>query len=425
MTRQEILAAMTEGGAAQRDGRMADAAAIYARVLRTQPAHPAVLNSAGVVALALGQVDAAVAHHRAATEADPNAPVLWVNLAKAKRAARDDAGERAALDQAIALEPGLFTALVRKAELHERRGEFGDALPSWQRALAVAPEGTSSPDLDAMLAHGRAFVDAHLTRFAGAMDDGLEAARVTVAGDRRRFDACVDATVGRRRIYVNHCAGTHFPFLPADEFFDRAHFPWLAQLEAATPVIRAELRALLDTGAPGFAPYVQQPSGTPRNKWSALDASDDWSAYFLWQFGKAVADAHARCPETARVLAGLPMIELPGRSPSAFFSLLRPRTTIPPHTGVTNVRAIVHLPLIVPAGCTFRVGGETRAWREGEAFAFDDTIEHEAINPTNDLRAVLILDTWNPHIAPHERELLTRYFEVADRVGLDAGAGDD
>jgi aspartyl/asparaginyl beta-hydroxylase (cupin superfamily) len=63
------------------------------------------------------------------------------------------------------------------------------------------------------------------------------------------------------------------------------------------------------------------------------------------------------------------------------------------------------------------VGGETRAWREGEAFAFDDTIEHEAWNDSDELRAILILDTWNPHLTEAERMLMRRFFEVADASG--------
>ena len=109
---------------------------------------------------------------------------------------------------------------------------------------------------------------------------------------------------------------------------------------------------------------------------------------------------------------------MPDRSPSAFFSILKPQTHIPAHTGVTNVRSIVHLPLIVPAGCSFRVGGETREWREGQAFAFDDTIEHEAWNDSDELRAVLIFDVWNPHLSIREQELIMRYYVAADRTGL-------
>ena len=35
------------------------------------------------------------------------------------------------------------------------------------------------------------------------------------------------------------------PFLPADEFFEEAHFPWFAQVEARTDAIREEMLALL------------------------------------------------------------------------------------------------------------------------------------------------------------------------------------
>ena len=95
-----------------------------------------------------------------------------------------------------------------------------------------------------------------------------------------------------------------------------------------------------------------------------------------------------------------------------FFSILRAGRHIPPHTGVTNVRSIVHLPLIVPAGCTFRVGGEVRPWVEGEAFVFDDTIEHEARNPTDRDRAVLILDVWNPYLSDAERAMVCKMYEA-------------
>jgi aspartyl/asparaginyl beta-hydroxylase (cupin superfamily) len=86
------------------------------------------------------------------------------------------------------------------------------------------------------------------------------------------------------------------------------------------------------------------------------------------------------------------------------FSLLAPRTLIPPHVGINNARLVCHLPLIVPEGCWFRVGAETRCWRPGEAFIFDDTIEHEASNPSDDLRVVFIFDVWHPDLSPPERD---------------------
>jgi aspartate beta-hydroxylase len=70
-----------------------------------------------------------------------------------------------------------------------------------------------------------------------------------------------------------------------------------------------------------------------------------------------------------------------------------------------HTRLVAHLPLVVPPGCGFHVGGETREWRAGEAFVFDDTIEHEAWNNSDEMRAILIVDVWTPLISDAEREL--------------------
>jgi aspartyl/asparaginyl beta-hydroxylase (cupin superfamily) len=102
-------------------------------------------------------------------------------------------------------------------------------------------------------------------------------------------------------------------------------------------------------------------------------------------------------------LAGIQQPAIPHASPNAMFSLLAPHTTIPPHVGVNNTRLLCHLGLMVPEGCWFRVGGETRPWREGEAFIFDDTVEHEAANPSDQLRVVMIFDIWHPDLAPAEQ----------------------
>ena len=38
---------------------------------------------------------------------------------------------------------------------------------------------------------------------------------------------------------------------------------------------------------------------------------------------------------------------------------------------------------------------------------FDDTIEHEASNPSNELRVVFIFDVWHPDLSPVEREAVS------------------
>src|SRR3546814_23344 len=163
--------------------------------------------------------------------------------------------------------------------------------------------------------------------------------------------------------------------------------------------------------------------GVSGSQWDALNDNLDWSACFLWEYGRPNQPVLDRCPETAAALAAVPGARIPGRAPSAFFSMLRPHTRIPPHTGVTNSRAIIHLPLIVPAECGFRVGGETREWVEGRPFAFDDTIEHEAWNDSPAMRAVLIFDVWNPHLTEEEQGIVADYCRMIDSV-TDSSAPD-
>jgi aspartate beta-hydroxylase len=89
------------------------------------------------------------------------------------------------------------------------------------------------------------------------------------------------------------------------------------------------------------------------------------------------------------------------------FSVLDARTSIPAHTGSTNTRLVLHLPLLLPGPARFRVGNVTRSWRMGEAWVFDDTIEHEAWNDADEPRAILIFDVWNPFLSEAERSLVS------------------
>jgi aspartyl/asparaginyl beta-hydroxylase (cupin superfamily) len=89
------------------------------------------------------------------------------------------------------------------------------------------------------------------------------------------------------------------------------------------------------------------------------------------------------------------------------FSLLQARTRIPAHTGVSNTRLVTHVPLIIPENCAFRVGNTTRPWVPGNAWVFDDTINHEAWNLSDKLRVILMFDIWHPDLDESERELIT------------------
>lgn len=372
-------------------------------------------NARGIAALHGGDSAAAIAAFREATSADPSACPLWINLAQAYRLVGDDAGERTALESALSINRVDFVAQLRMAQLHQRLGEEAAALQAWNGVRQLASQFPRiSPALASELAEGDRYCQTLRQRLEAAAQDALALARSGDEPESRRINAFVGTALGQRKVYHNECAGLHYPFLPEDEYFDRRHFQWMEELEAGTAVVARELRDLLAAPGDELRPYVRMEEGTPDNKWSDLDGSLNWSVCFLWEFGKANEAVLARCPGTAALLDRLPLMRVPGRAPNAFFSMLAPNSHIPPHTGVTNTRAIIHLALEVPGNCGFRVGNETREWVEGKAFAFDDTIEHEAWNRSNRRRAVLILDVWNPHLTEREREAVTAYFAAND-----------
>ena len=407
---------LAEAQRARQAGRADRARGHLEAVLAIDADQPAARNALGLEALERRDARSAAEHFHIACSRDPGAPPLWMNLARAQRELGDPKAERAALERVLMIDQRDLLALIRLAELHERLGEEALAAQRWSAVISLsAGIGDRSAEFVQLIERAKSYVEGQSRKLAEAVDERLAGDLAEAsARDSRRLQAAAGAMLGRRAIYANQCEGLHYPFLPADEFFDREHFPWLGELEAATGEILAELQAILTDRAQALEPYIAMAPGTPASKWSALDKSLDWGAFHLWKEGKRIDENCTRAPRTAALAEALPLCRIEGRAPAVFFSILKAGSHIPPHTGVTNVRSIVHLPLIVPLGCAFRVGGETREWRKGEAFVFDDTIEHEAWNRSGEDRAVLIVDTWNPHLSEHERTMVCRLYEATD-----------
>lgn len=333
----------------------------------------------------------------------------WLSLAAVYRALGLRAEELSALERALALDATHPIVLLQKAAVLDLMGKPRAAAAVYTHALHSLPAGTRLPPaVDAHVAHARRRVAENSAQLSAAIERRLTGfSRSAHAGaERMRFDRCLDRLLGRTRIYASDPTFMLFPFLINYEFFPREYFPWLESLEACTADIRSELLAVLSEDGSGVVPYIAREQGLPMNQWSALNHSRRWGAYFLWSEGQGDEAHLARCPQTAAALSALPQVDIPRRGPTAFFSILEPHTKIPPHTGSTNTRLTVHLPLVVPGGCGFRVGGETREWRPGTAWIFDDTIEHEAWNESDQARAILIFDVWNPQLTALERDLV-------------------
>ena len=340
-----------------------------------------------------------------AEAARPNDPEIKMQKAVALRVAGDFEGALKALDGALALDPYNFVALLAKGAVVERLAGEHQAAPVYRNALKILPPSLP-PGLQAPVARAQEVVAKTADALEAWLKDKLATSAAACAGPAKaRLDESVRIFSGKGRVYNSEPIDLHYPRLPAIPFHDRAEFPWLADLEAQTETLRGELAPLL-AGREGFDPYIQYPADVPVNQWAELNHSAKWTSYFLWKDGEKQARAAADCPKTTAFLETLPLCDQPGFAPNVVFSALEAKTHIPPHTGSTNTRLLVHLPLVLPGPARFRVGGETRDWKMGEAWVFDDTIEHEAWNDAESLRVILILDIWNPALEPAERELV-------------------
>ncbi len=380
--------------------------------MATEPQDRLALAASGIQALRGGDAPRARDLLREALSAGPGDPGLWLNLALAERQTGDDAAELVSINRALALEPRMLPALLLKGANQERTGDAKGAVSSYNGALAVAPPyDRLPPDLQAAIRHAHEVCGKAAAEREAFLRSHVSGAIGKLKGEKLdRFEEALDVLVGKRSIYRQQPQVLFWPQLPAIQFHERERFPWLPDVEAATDEIRAELIDVLEKDE-GLEPYIQYDPDVPVDQFAELNHSPRWSAYHFGYEGRPYEANRKRCPKTAALLDNLPQPRLPGLSPASLFSVLKPRTHIPPHTGATNVRALCHLPLILPGNCWFRCGSERREWKMGEAFIFDDTIEHEAANDSDKVRVVMIFDVWNPFLTDAEKELAGTLFE--------------
>ncbi len=337
---------------------------------------------------------------------EPDNPEVWMARCVCCRAIGDLAAAREAAERALALEPYHFFARLSLGAITEKTEGARAAARIYRDALKIAPPPERMPPaLRSQAEHAAQVVSADSEALAAHITARLGEA--ALADAPFRFRESVNILLGRAKPQPQVPLYFHYPQLPAIPYYPRDLFPWLGEVEAATSMIQAELAGALDAAARDFSPYIQFPKGAPVNQWAELNHSERWSTLHLWRDGKRIAAACERFPRTSGLMERLPIARQTGFAPTVMFSRLDPHTRIPPHTGSTNVRLIAHLPLVLPGLARFRVGNETREWKLGEAWVFDDTIEHEAWNDADAARIILIFDVWNPFLNEQERELVT------------------
>jgi len=236
------------------------------------------------------------------------------------------------------------------------------------------------------------------------------------ASSLERVDVFLKVVTGRRPFETPdrlQCPELYFfPGLTSRPWHDNPP-AWLSKLEEATPEIRGELVRIADRTA-AFEPYVHGPDAAYRQeKFLLEEQSRRWTVYDL-----NLPAAETDCPRTTTLLGELFRPHL-GEPVTSQFSMLDPGSRIPPHCGVANFFLTAHLGLVTPEGCFLRVGSESRGWKSGKAFVFDDSYEHEVRNEGTGRRIVLIARFWHPELTEAEIEAVGSLHEVV----IDAAGG--
>lgn len=219
-------------------------------------------------------------------------------------------------------------------------------------------------------------INAPLPAASNDVDDGdaAELRRPLIIAIGKRLRGTFDRLIGASSL------------VPNDPVLDPALFPWTQTLRDNWEAIRDEAVAVALHG--NAAPSLVTIS--PDHK--GIAEVDSWKSFFLHGYGFAIPENIARCPNTAKAIAGIPGLN------SAFFSILAPGTHIPDHRGVTKALITCHLGLIVPkdGDVRMRVDDQIVRWGEGEMLVFDDTYRHEVWNDSKATRVVLLIHIERP-----------------------------
>lgn len=403
-------------------GDLALAEQYFARLLELLPQDAEALQFLAARHVQRGDTLRGIALLLEAAKVRPDDAEVWHQLGSARMQANDWQGAVASLRQCVKLAPSLFVARLRLGISLEQLGDTHAALLTYFGAVNTAQgmgrwmsDATTAPGLRDAVKHAIRFIDAGRRPIFDAVLAPLR--ERYGAGELTRVEHCLAIYLGERPAPLpdprQKPKFLYFPDIPSQPYYPVERFPWQAELEAATDMVREELRAVL-AEQERLLPFLGEHTEEQLKEYlqSSGKQTAAWDAFFFYRHGERFDDNCARAPRTAALLESLPLVRIRDHAPETLYSVLRPGTHILPHRGVTNTRLVTHLPLIVPSDCALNVGGEIHEWQEGRCVSFDDTFEHEAWNRSGDTRVVMILDSWNPDLTEVERLAVTDLVEA-------------
>jgi aspartate beta-hydroxylase len=427
-------ATLSRARALHQAGDVLRAELLYVELLRGDPGHPGLLAALGAMALERGDGDRALRFLTPLQAQRPGDLRLALQVAGLYWQAGEHRMATGMLESSLRIAdrndeeaPKAWLAL---GEMRFALGDTDTAGRAWHRAIERArvrgwwvDPGQIPQALGPMIDRARRESQAARKRHLAAAVDALRDEHG--AAELRRVDRAIAAFVGegdaRPQDPRQRPKFFYFPDLPSEPYLDPARVTGANALNAAFDAIRAEALDLVEQGVqlPGFVDV--RPGDRIENYLGGDAAKPAWDAFFFFRHGRRYDEHHDRCPRTSEALSAFDLFHLEGQAPEACFSFLAPHTTIKPHYGVSNVRLVMHLPLVVPPDCALNlIGVGEHVWREGELMLFDDTFEHEAWNRSDQVRIVLLMDCWHPGLTAVERDAVGRMIRAAAEFDANA-----
>ncbi|MFM1975435.1 MAG: hypothetical protein RL145_281, partial [Pseudomonadota bacterium] len=214
-------------------------------------------GQAGMQALRAGDHATAISKFQSIVAAGAADNAVWLALSMAYQIAGDRKRELEAVTQVLQQEPDNIRANLIKADALVALGQRRAAMGFYAHLEVLVPDTAGlPPHVASELNRARAV---H-TKLKQGLSDYLlaevEKAGFHPARSSRRFGDSLDILIGRKQRYVPTPRAYFFPELPAIEFYDRARFPWLDAVEAATDDMCSELMPILEESS-HFGPYIE------------------------------------------------------------------------------------------------------------------------------------------------------------------------
>ena len=329
---------------------------------------------------------------------------LWLNLAVVRRQLQDFDGassgasrRRSPSTTATSRAPDAGGAARRSS------GVRNDAALAYAIALVQAPPDAELDAADAPGRRARREVHGDARRRARPRTSATTSARPAMRSPRPRSAASSHSSTRRlrtRKRYRQEPHGVRVPGCPTSEFYEREEFPLVAGVAGDADIQRDLRPGSWSRTRPSFSPFnmtitCRSTSGAsstsrrlerlpllrqgPRDRGALRPGSRD--------DGRRPAPRRRRWWTSARRRAMILGAEAEDAHPAA-------------HRAIASSDLVVHLPLVLRATAAFAWAASSvnGAWEK--LWVFDDTIEHEAWNESDEIRIILICDIWSRGCRP-------------------------